>query len=94
MLMVQDVVVDLILTDLEIPKDFSILQKMDIWITDTSASNHDRAHKKGIMKLRKDESSSCIMGMSDKAVKNRMLEGSLHLRSQHRNHMVLFFYFN
>ena len=58
LLMVQDVEVDLILVDLEIPKGFSILNSPDIWIANTGVSNDGTAHKKGITNLTKDESSS------------------------------------
>ena len=63
MTMLQDVEADLILMDLEIPKNFSILEHPDIQINDSGALNDDTAHKKGIIILRKDESSSSIMGI-------------------------------
>ena len=47
--------------DLEISKDFSILHSPDIWIADTGALNDGTTHKKGILNLRMDESSSGIM---------------------------------
>ena len=66
--MVQNVVVDLILADSVISKDFTILQILDNWITDTSASNDGTPCKKGSMKLRKDESSCGTMKISGKAI--------------------------
>ena len=42
----QDMDTNMILTDLEIPKDFSILQSSDTWIDGT-------AHKKGMVNLGK-----------------------------------------
>ena len=59
----QDVVIDLILFDLEIPRDFSILQSLDIWIACTSI----------IMNFRKDKLFFHVMEFSDKVVKNRHL---------------------
>ena len=38
---------------------------------DTGASNNGTANKKNIMNLRKDRSSSGMMGISGKAIKNR-----------------------
>ena len=47
--MVQDVVVDFMLEDLEIQDELSILQSIDMLITDYDALNNDTACKKGIM---------------------------------------------
>ena len=58
---VQDVVVNLILVDSEITKNFTNLQSPDIWITNTGSSNDRTSHNKGIINLRKDESSSGMM---------------------------------
>ena len=44
--MAQDVAVDLIVMDLEIPKYFSTIKSPEIWITYTSASNNGTAHKR------------------------------------------------
>ena len=54
--MLQDVKVDLILEDIEIPKDFNILQSADVWIVDTFASNDGTTQRKCIMYLRKGKS--------------------------------------
>ena len=56
--MLKDVEVDLNLADLEIPKDFSILQCPNIWNAKTSAPNDGTAHKKDTENLRKGDSSS------------------------------------
>ena len=69
--MLQDVVVDPILADWEIPKDFSILQNPDFWIADTNASNNGTVHKKSIMNLIKNDSSSGTMGILSKVVENK-----------------------
>ena len=70
---VQDLVVDLILADLVIPTNYIILKNQVKWIAGTGSFNNGTAHKKGIMKLRKDESSAGTGGISVKAVKNRYL---------------------
>ena len=70
--MAQDMEGDLNLLDLEISKDFSILQSSDIWIADTAASNDAIAHKKGIINLRKNESSLKTIGIVGDTV-NRYL---------------------
>ena len=61
---------DLILVDLEIPKDFSILQNQEIWIADTGALNDGTTHKKGITNSRKDESSMGTMRILGDDLKN------------------------
>ena len=56
-----------------IPKydsNFSYTTNLDIWTTDTSACNNGTAYKKGMMNLRKDESSSGTMGVLGNAVRN------------------------
>ena len=47
--MLQDVEIDLMFVDLEVAKDFKMLQSLDIWITNTSESNNGKAHKQGMM---------------------------------------------
>ena len=54
--LVQDVEVDLILTDVESQRT-SVFYRVDMWIANTGASNDGTAYKKGIMNIRKDESS-------------------------------------
>ena len=44
-----------VFSDLEIPKNLSILQSPDIWIASSDALNDGTADKKGILNLRKDE---------------------------------------
>ena len=44
---------------------FSILQSQDLWIANSDLSNDGTAHKRGIMTLTKDESSSGSMGILD-----------------------------
>ena len=56
--MMQDAEVGLILVDLEIPKDFSILPSWDILIADTCVSYDGNAEKTGISNLRRYKSSS------------------------------------
>ena len=73
MLTLQDVAVDLILVDLEIPKDFSLLPCPGIWIANSGALNNGTSCMKGTINLRKDESPSCTMGILGKVVKNRCL---------------------
>ena len=69
--MLHDVAINPILADLEIPRDFCILQNPDIWIIDTVAFYNGTTHKKSIMNLKKDETSSRSIGISFAAVKNR-----------------------
>ena len=64
---------NLILADLKIPKNFSILQSPDIQIVNTGALNDGTAQWEGMINLRKDESSSGIMGNLGNTVNNRYL---------------------
>ena len=72
-LCMQNVEVDLILADLESLKVFSVLKGLDMCIANTSTSNNGTVHKKGIMNIREEKSSSEKIRISGKAIKNRDL---------------------
>ena len=69
----QDIEVDLILVDLEISKDFSNIQSLNVWIANTSALNDGTAHKRSIMNLRNNKLSLDMMGILSNALKKRYL---------------------
>ena len=66
----QGIVVDIILANLEILNNLSILHSVYKWI---GASNDDTKHKKDIINFRSDGSSSGTVRISSKAVKNRYI---------------------